>query len=284
MLVTGTNNPHGIGAGVARAFASQGAKVFLHYFRQNPRRNADTQENVASSPGESFYYSQQIKSIDEVLERIHKSGAQAAALEADLADPSVVKTLFDRAEETLGPVEVLVNNAAYWEGDAFLPSGTELPNKLVELWTDRPQTLTAAAFDRIFAVNTRAPVLMMAEFSRRHIKRGSTSGRIINVSTAGAECFPSEVTYGASKFALESYTRSAATELGKFGVTVNAVSLGPVQTGWITAELEHAILPTIPIGRIGTPDDVADVIVFLASDQARWLTGQRIYVGGGHGM
>ena len=67
-------------------------------------------------------------------------------------------------------------------------------------------------------------------------------------------------------------------------MTVNAVSLGPVQTGWITPELEQAILPTIPLGKTGLPEDVADVIVFLASDQARWLTGQRIYVGGGHGM
>ena len=125
---------------------------------------------------------------------------------------------------------------------------------------------------------------MMAEFARRHIERGARWGRIINVSTAGADRFPSEITYGASKFALESYSRSAAIELGKFGVTVNVVSLGPVQTGWITAELERAMLPTIPLGRIGSPEDVADVIVFLASDQARWLTGQRIYVGGGHGM
>jgi len=106
----------------------------------------------------------------------------------------------------------------------------------------------------------------------------------VNVSTAGAERFPSEITYGASKFALESYTRSAATELGKFGITVNVVSLGPVQTGWITPGLEREILPTIPLGRIGAPSDVADVIVFLASDQARWVTGQRMYVGGGHGM
>jgi 3-oxoacyl-[acyl-carrier protein] reductase len=104
------------------------------------------------------------------------------------------------------------------------------------------------------------------------------------VSTAGADRFPSEVSYGASKFALESYTRSAALELGQFGITVNAVSLGPVQTGWITSKLEKEILPTIPLGRIGSPEDVADVIMFLASDQARWVTGQRIYVGGGHGM
>ena len=283
-LVTGTNNPHGIGAAVARAFAAQGARVFLHYFRSRPTTAMNAQWSADTSPGESFYYSQQTKSIEEVLENVRESGAEVAAFEADLANPALITTLFDRAEETLGAVEVLVNNAAYWEADTFLPSEAVLPNKLVELWTDRPQSLNAAAVDRIFAVNTRAPVLMMAEFARRHIKRGAQFGRVINVSTAGAERFPSEVTYGASKFALESYTRSAATELGRFGVTVNAVSLGPVQTGWITAELEHAILPTIPLGRIGTPEEVADVIVFLASHQARWLTGQRIYIGGGHGM
>ena len=248
-LVTGTNNPHGIGAAVAQAFAVQGAKVFLHYFRWTPQSRVDSNSNKSSSPGESFYYSQQTKSIDEVLERVRKSGAQVAALEADVADPAVIKTLFDQAEATLGPVEVLVNNAAYWEADTFLPTDADLANKLVELWTDRPQSLNTPAVDRMFAVNTRAPALMIAEFARRHITRGARFGRIINVSTAGAERFPSEVTYGASKFALESYTRSAAAELGKFGVTVNAVSLGPVQTGWITSELERAILPA----RIDTP-------------------------------
>jgi 3-oxoacyl-[acyl-carrier protein] reductase len=284
VLVTGANNPYGVGAGTAEAFAAQGTGVFLHYFRQSHIPIADAQSEGTNSPSASFYRSQQIKSVDEVLERVRKLGVRACALEADLSDPAVIPMLFDRAEAELGPVEVLVNNAACWEGDTFLPSDTELNNKLVELWTDRPQSITPASFDRLFAVNTRGSVLMMAEFARRHIERGKRWGRIINVSTAGADRFPSEISYGASKFALESYTRSAATELGKFGVTVNVVSLGPVQTGWITAELERTILPTIPLGRIGSPEDVADVIVFLASDQARWLTGQRIYVGGGHGM
>src|SRR5262249_44095765 len=108
--------------------------------------------------------------------------------------------------------------------------------------------------------------------------------RIINGSTAGADRFASEITYGGSKVALESYTRSAATELGKFGVRVNVVSLGSVESGWIMEELDRAFWPPIPLGRIGSPEDAADVIVFLASKQARWLTGQRIYVGGGHGM
>lgn len=283
VLVTGANNPYGIGAAAARAFAAQGSKVILHYFRQVDGK-VTAAPGEAKSPGASLYRLQQTKSAHEVLERLREFGVQAAALEADLSDAAAVPRLFDQAEAALGPVEVLVNNAAYWEPDTFLPPGTDLSNKLIELFSDRPPTVTAASFDRIFAVNTRAAALMMAEFARRHIERGANWGRIINVSTAGAERFPSETSYGASKFALESYTRSAATELGKFGVTVNAVSLGPVQTGWISLELERAILPTIPLGRIGDPQDVADVIVFLASHQARWLTGQRIYVGGGHGM
>jgi 3-oxoacyl-[acyl-carrier protein] reductase len=284
VLITGANNPYGIGAGVARAFAAQGSRVFLHYFRQTDAGAQHAGADDAISPGESFYRSQQTKSADEVLAAIRKTGGEAHAWEGDLSDARQVPSLFDLAERSLGPVEVLVNNAAYWEADTFVPPGAELNNKLVELWTDRPGSMTAAVFDRVFAVNTRAAALMMGEFARRHVERGARWGRIVNVSTAGAERFPSEVTYGASKFALESYTRSAAAELGKFGINVNVISLGPVQTGWITPELEREILPTIPLGRIGSPEDVAGVVVFLASDQARWVTGQKVYVGGGHGM
>lgn len=150
------------------------------------------------------------------------------------------------------------------------------------MWTDRPLTVDSGRFDRIFAVNTRAAVLMMAEFARRHIGRGATWGRILNVSTDGAYQFPSEITYGASKFALESYTRSAAIELGRYGVTVNVVSPGPIQTGWITPAMEAGIVSSIPLGRIGRPEDVADALVLLASEQARWVTGQVLHVGGGH--
>ena len=101
-----------------------------------------------ASPGGLFYYSQQTKSADEVLATIRTIGAEAHAWEADLSDASMVPTLFDRAERLLGPVEVLVNNAAYWEGDTFVPPGAELDNKLVELWTDRPRSITAAVFDQ----------------------------------------------------------------------------------------------------------------------------------------
>jgi len=284
VLITGANNPHGIGAAVARAFAAQGSRLFLHYFRQNDACAPREEMEEAGTPGLSFYRSQLTKSADEVVAGIRKIGTDAHAWECDLSDASMVPQLFEQAERLLGPVEILVNNAAYWEADTFVPPSAELSNKLVELWTDRPASISAAAIDRVFAVNTRAAALTMAEFARRHIARGAQWGRIVNVSTAGAERFPSEVSYGASKYALESYTRSAASELGKFGINVNVVSLGPIQTGWITPELEREVLPTIPLGRVGRPDDVADVVVFLSSYQARWVTGQRIYVGGGHGM
>jgi 3-oxoacyl-[acyl-carrier protein] reductase len=125
---------------------------------------------------------------------------------------------------------------------------------------------------------------MMAEYARRYIEQGARWGRIINVSTDGASGFSSEISYGASKHALESYSRAAASEFGKYGITVNTVSLGAVQTGWISLELEKEEASHIPLQRVGQPEDVADVIIFFASEQARWVTGQLLYVGGGHVM
>ena len=265
VLVTGANNPRGIGAAVARAFAAQGATILLHYLRvgADPR--------IAMGP-------------DEVLSSIEATGGRVRAWEGDLADPATIPRLFDVAESAFGPVDVLINNAAHSEVDTFIPRGHELRNTLVETFGSRPEPVSAQSFDRSFAVNARAVALLMAEFARRHVARSATWGRIVNVSTAGAYVFPSEVSYGASKLALEAYTRSAAAELGQFGIAVNAVSLGPVQTGWITPELEKRLLPTIPLGRIGRPEEVADVVLVLASEQARWVTGQTIFVGGGHGM
>ncbi|MBI4008701.1 SDR family oxidoreductase [Candidatus Roizmanbacteria bacterium] len=105
---------------------------------------------------------------------------------------------------------------------------------------------------------------------------------MVNISTDAPDCFPTEISYGASKAALESYSRSAAVELGTYGITVNIVAPGPIQTGWMTDKVEKEQAKNIPLRRIGKPEDVADVIVFLASDQARWVTGQRLFVGGGN--
>ncbi len=279
VLVTGAN--HGIGAATARAFAAEGALVFITYLSLPLDMPFD--EKDMETPGEALYRSNQAMSANEVVQEIRGSGGRVEAWEADLSDPETVPQLFDRVEKAFGPVEILVNNAAHWEPDTFAPLDMGAQAESVERWS-KPATITPESHDRHFAVNSRGVALMMAEYARRHVQRDARWGRIINISTDGAYCFPSDISYGASKFAIEAYSRSAASELGKYGITVNVVSPGPIQTGYITPELEKDIISDIPMGRVGQPEDIADAIVFFASEQARWITGQLLYVGGGHSM
>ncbi|MCX6379936.1 MAG: SDR family oxidoreductase [Armatimonadetes bacterium] len=278
-LITGANNPQGIGAGIARSLAAQGARVCLHYFRTHQSLEGDTE-----TAGEGHYHAQQAKSAQDIAREINSAGGNALCIEADLGDPLTPTALFDFIEKQWGAAEILVNNACYWESDTFLPPEQETVSKQVETWAARPQTFRPDVFDRLFAVDTRAVAHLMTEFVKRHIAKGATYGRIVNISTDGAHCFPSEVTYGAAKLAVEGYTRSAAVELGKFGITVNCISPGPIQTGWITPEFEKDLAVNTPLGRVGTPSDIADVAVFLASEQGRWVTGQVIKVNGGHSV
>jgi 3-oxoacyl-[acyl-carrier protein] reductase len=285
VLVTGGNNPRGIGAATARAFAAQGAAVFVHFFRQ-PVPEFVKSEDPASSdtPSLAMYYACQRRSAQEVVDSIRAAGGRATAWEADLADAGVIPQLFDHAEQALGPVEVLVNNAAIDEFDTFLPGKSEKKGNRCEVTGLPVISLSAESCDGAFAVNSRAVALLMAEFARRHITAGRRWGRIINVSTDGASGYPSNVSYWASKHAMESYSRAAAAELGPHGITVNIVSPGPIQTGWISPDLDARITPGIPLRRVGQPEDIADAIVFFASQQARWITGQLLYVGGGNRM
>lgn len=267
VLITGGN--HGIGASTARAFAAQGASVFITYLRLSPRNygiNPD-EARTASEPGLPLYHAAQTRSADEVVGEIRRGGGRVESWETDLADAGTIPELFDRAEEMLGPVTILVNNAAY----CARPPDTIF-------------STSGRSIDKHFAVNTRAVVLLMAELVHRHEHRGGRWGRVINVSTDAAQNFAGQVSYGASKAATEAFTRSVATEVGPLGITVNSVAPGPVQTGYITRESEEELLPEIPLRRIGEPRDIADVIVFLASDQARWITGQVIKVSGGHAI
>ncbi len=124
----------------------------------------------------------------------------------------------------------------------------------------------------------------MAEYLKRYLARDASWGRIVNISTDAAHAHEANVSYAASKHAIESYSRSAAVEMGPYGITVNIVAPGPIQTGYIPPEAEAAIAAGTPLRRVGTPEDVSDVVLWLASEQALWVTGQLLYVGGGWRM
>ncbi|MFQ5422267.1 MAG: SDR family NAD(P)-dependent oxidoreductase [Anaerolineae bacterium] len=163
-IITGTNNPYGIGAGIAKAFAAQGVRLFLHYYR--PSLTGETAVPISDKPGAAFYHAQSQKTAVPVLTTLHTLGAEAVAWEADLAGETAVPTLFDAAEKAFGPIDIVVNNATHWEADTFIPAGGRIRNKFVEMWTDRPQPINAGSINRIFAVNTHAVALVMAEFAR----------------------------------------------------------------------------------------------------------------------
>lgn len=255
VLVTGAH--HGIGAAVAGAFAAQGARVAVHVFTGGaPPEPGVTHEHYVAAPDDP----------QRLADELVGAGAQAAAMvTGDLSEPDEAARLFDAVQAEVGALDVLVNNAAHCQ----LPDGVA--------------DLTGTGLHRTYTVNLHAPALLTAELVRRRlpIQHGTA---VVNVTTDAARAFPGQVAYGTSKAALEAFTRAAAVELGPLGIRVNAVAPGPVQTGWMTGEMVDRVVPTIPLRRVGYPADVADAVVFLASTQARWITGQVIQVAGGHAL
>jgi 3-oxoacyl-[acyl-carrier protein] reductase len=284
VIVTGAN--HGIGAAIAAAFANQGSKVLIHYYRAGAEACDDLNKedaDKATIPGRAYYYKMQTKSPDEVIKTIKDSGVECYALESDLAEPENIPIIFDKAEEELGPVDIVVNNAAYSRCDTFIPEDVlKQEPQFVDQFPK--ETISAQSHDKIFAVNSRAVALIMAEFAKRYIARKATWGRIINISSDGAFGYSEVVSYYASKWAGESFTRAAAVELGPYGITVNAISPGAVNTGWLPPETERNLAGTYPLRRLGRPEDIANAVIFMASTQADWITGQVLFVGGGNRM
>ncbi len=260
VIITGTNNPQGIGAATALVFAREGAKVVLVY----KRILRDYDDSRTGKNGIDRYYKANAGDASAAEAALRGLGAEILVLEQDIADEDQVREIFGSAIERFGRVDILVNNAAADD----------------ETGKDTIETVTRDVIDGTFAVNVKGSLLMTAEFMRYH----KDYGRVIFLSTDSAQVFAGQITYGASKAALEALTRSVAMEVGKYGVTVNCVAPGPTQTGWIDEALEELVVPMIPLGKLIRPEDIASTILFLASEQARMITGQVIKVSGGHAL
>jgi len=195
----------------------------------------------------------------EVVKMIADAGSKAAALKADLSRPIEVTRLFDEAERAIGALDIVVASAA-----------DILEKPLVEC--------SEEDYARIFDTNTKGVFFTLKEAARR-LNEG---GRIIVCSTGGTKMsFPGQSLYLGSKGAVEQFVRALAWELGGRGITVNAISAGPTDTDMMQDRYRDKAAGMSPFNRIGDAKDVADVAVFLATDAARWVTGQNIGAGGG---
>jgi len=197
-----------------------------------------------------------------LVEEIEAAGGRASPVQADISDPAAVKRMFDAAEAAYGGVDVLVNNAGIM--------------KLAPL-----AQVDDAAFDHIIAINLKGTFNGLREAANR-LRDG---GRIVNFSTnliyqprLGSGL------YAASKAAVSVLTNALAKELGPRGITVNAVAPSMTRTDMTAATppaRREAVMAATPLGRIGEPEDVADVVAFLASDESRWVTGRTLLTDGG---
>ena len=256
-IITGANNPQGIGAATALAFAREGTKVVLVYkkiFREFDETKTDRN-------GADRYFKANAGDAYAVEKRLMEMNADYLILESDISDENAVKEIYSEVLKKYGRVDILVNNAADGDMDGI----------------DTIETITQKVIDDTFSVNVRGSILMTREF----VNNRGDYGRIINLSSDAAQVFAGQITYGASKATLEALTRSIALETAKYGITVNCVAPGPTQTGWIDDALEKAVIPMIPMGELIQPEDIAETILFLASKQARMITGQVIKVSGG---
>jgi 3-oxoacyl-[acyl-carrier protein] reductase len=204
-------------------------------------------------------YARNKQSAQAAVDTITGSGGKAVAVQADVAKPAEIRRLFSEAEKALGRPDIVVANA-----------GVHIEKSLVDS--------TEEDYDYVFDINTKGVFFILQEAARR-VHDG---GRIIVVSTGGTNMtFAKMSLYLGSKGAIEQFARSLSRELGTRNVTVNVLSPGFTDTDMLPEQYREYGASLSPFNRVGTPEDVADVATFLASDGARWVTGQNVQAGGG---
>ncbi|GAB1776440.1 SDR family oxidoreductase [Priestia megaterium] len=196
-----------------------------------------------------------------LMEEIRSLGVQCESMELDLSQPDAPRKLLDEVQNKLGSPSILVNNATHSVDVDF-------------------RSIDADILNAHYNVNVRGTCLLTVEFAR--LIEGKHGGRIINmVSGQDKSPEPGNLAYVATKGAVSTFTKSVAIELAPLKITVNAVDPGPTNTGWMSSELKEELLPKFPMGRLGEPRDAAKLVIFLASEESEWITGQIIHSDGG---
>jgi len=236
-----TGASKGIGASIAKHLAAEGAAVVVNY---------------ASSK----------KGADEVVSQIVAKGGKAVAVQADLSQPAEVSRLFAETKKTYDQLDILVNNAGIYE---FAPL----------------EAVTVEHFHKQFNLNVLGLLLASQEAAKHFSSQG---GAIVNISSVVSTLAPANTSvYSATKGAVDAITRSLAKELGPRKIRVNSVNPGMVETegthagGIAHSDMQKHTEATTPLGRIGQPQDIAPAVVFLASSDSGWLTGESLFISGG---